>query len=151
MDEYPFAGRQPPDLTQRVPRGEICDAERRRLAIRQRVRDRDDEVGKCCQVRAERARAESDDALADLHRVDIVAEGGDVTDALAADDRRVAVHARVHTHRLEHVAEVEPGGDDTDLDLVALRRHALHRVHRQRVQPAGFDRPAAGSRHCHRG
>ena len=93
--------------------------------IRQAVGDRDDEVGKCRQVGTECAGTEGDDALADLDRIDIGADGGHDADALAADHRRATVQPGIHAHGLEHVAEVEPRGDDANLDLVGLRRCAL--------------------------
>ena len=93
--------------------------------IRQRVGDGDDEVGKRCQVRAECAGAEGDHALPDLDGVNIVADSRHEADTLAADHRRGTVESRVHAHRLEHVAEVEPRGDDTNLDLTGLRRNPL--------------------------
>ena len=80
----------------------------------------DDEVGKRGQVGTECAGPESDDTLADLDRIDIAADCGHDTDALAADHRRTAVQPGVYPHGLEHVAEVESRGADPDLDLAGL-------------------------------
>ena len=64
-------GASRPTSQQRMPCGEIRDAERGRLAIGQPLGDRDDEVGQRRQMRAESAGTESDDPLADLNRIDI--------------------------------------------------------------------------------
>ena len=96
MDEHAFAGSQPPDLTQCVPSGEVGDAERGRLVIRQRIRDGDDEVCKRRQVGTERARAESDNPLPDLDRVNIRAQSGHEADTLAADHGRGTVQSGVY-------------------------------------------------------
>ncbi len=103
-----------------------------------RVGDRDDEVGERRQVRAEGAGAESDDALPISTESTSAPTARHDADALAADHRRAAVQPRVHPHGLEHVAEVESGGDDPDLDLIVFGRYPLDRVHRQRVEAAGL-------------
>ena len=85
MDEHAFAGRQPTDLAQCMPGGEIRDADRGRFTIRQPVGDRDDQVGKCRQVGTEGAGTQGDDALADLDRIDTGAAAVTMPDTLAAD------------------------------------------------------------------
>ena len=71
-------------------------------------------------------------------RINIAAARGHIPDALAADDGRVTVQRGINAHGLEHVAEVQPRGHDSNLDLVILQRYSLHRVHRQCVQPPGL-------------
>src|SRR6516165_12168071 len=117
-----------------MPRGEIRAGESGRLAIGQRVGDSDDQVLKSYQVRTERAGPESDDALPDLNRIDAVADRGHHTHAVPADIWRLTV-VRIQPHRLEHVAEIEPRGPHTNLDLVGLRRNPAEGMHFQAVQP----------------
>ncbi|CFR86040.1 Uncharacterised protein [Mycobacterium tuberculosis] len=74
------------------------------------------------------ARAECDNSLPDLDAVNLVTDGRHVADTFAADHRRGTVESRIHAHRFEHVAEVESGGDDANLDLIALRSAPFHLV-----------------------
>ena len=66
-------------------------------------------------------------------RLDAGSERHDAARALAAQRPGVA---RVHAERVQHVAEVEPGGLDLDLDLSAARRRPFGRDPREVVEDA---------------
>src|SRR5271166_1837151 len=115
-----------------MPCGEIRTRESGRLAVGQRVGDSDDQVLKSCQVGTESAGAESDDALPNLDRIDAVADSGYHTHAVSADVWRRAV-VRIQSHRLEHVAEIQRRGYDTNLDLPGLWRNPAECMHFEAV------------------
>ena len=135
VDEHALPGAQPPDGVEREAGGDVRDeqpgrgleAELRRLAH--------DEVGRAGDVRAEAARCDGDDGVADGEPLDVRPGGDHHARQLPAERPRIA---GVHAERVEHVLEVEPTGVDPDLDLARPRRPAHQRAQGEVVEGAAL-------------
>ena len=143
MDQDALSRAEPAQVFQGVGRGEEGDRQRRGLLEAEPGRLDRDQLGPRHDMTAEGEAGDRQHLVAHAQLVDALADSRDPAAALGTERHGAVGQAGVHPQRLHHVAEIEAGGDDLDLDLARPRRPPPQRLEDQAIERPGPPRRQA--------